>query len=273
MPRPAPPAAPLPPAGPLDMDRLFSLQGRVALVSGASSGIGRHVAGVLAEAGAAVALAARRRDQIEAAARALTDGGHRAVAVYLDVTDEATIGPAFDAAEAALGAPVDLLLNNAGISYVAHFVTQDSAEVARLFDTNLKGAFLVAQEAARRMVRRGGGAIINVASTAGLRAGPVLSSYGAAKAGLIHLSGTMAVELAAKGIRVNTLCPGNIDTDMHQVFRDFGFEEALLRRIPQGRIGRVEDLDGAVLLLASDAGRYITGAVLAVDGGQALSWM
>jgi NAD(P)-dependent dehydrogenase (short-subunit alcohol dehydrogenase family) len=258
---------------PLHMDRLFSLQGRVALISGASSGIGLHVARVFAEAGAAVALAARRKERIESAAQALAAQGHAATAVYLDVTDPQSIGPAFDAAATALGAPVDLLFNNAGILYAGRFAHQDLDEVAQIFDTNLKGSFLVAQEAAKRMVRLQRGAIINVASTAGLRAAANLSSYCAAKAGLIHLSGVMALELASKGVRVNTLCPGNIETDMHQVFRDVGLEEALLRRIPQGRIGRVDDLDGAALLLAADAGRYITGAVIAVDGGQALSWM
>lgn len=276
--QPGPAAAPRPvpspiPSVPLHMDRLFSLQGRVALISGASSGIGLHIAGVFAQAGAAVALAARRKEQIVAAAQTLAAQGHTATAVYLDVMDAQSIAPAFDAAADALGAPVDLLFNNAGILYASRFVDQDPAEVARLFDTNLKGAFLVAREAARRMTRLQRGAIINVASTAGLRAGPHLASYGAAKAGLIHLSRVMALELAQAGIRVNTLCPGNIDTDMHQVFRDSGFEEALLRRIPQRRIGSVDDLDGAALLLASDAGRYITGAVVAVDGGQALSWM
>jgi NAD(P)-dependent dehydrogenase (short-subunit alcohol dehydrogenase family) len=255
------------------MDRLFSLQGRVALISGASSGIGLHIAGVFAQAGAVVALAARRREKIESAAQALTAQGHAASAVYLDVTDPESIGPAFDAAEKALGAPVDILFNNAGVLHFGSFVNQDPAEMARIFDTNLKGSFLVAREAARRMARRERGVIINVASTAGLRAGANVSAYGASKAGLIHLSAVMALELAHKGIRVNTLCPGNIDTDMHESFRGLGLEDGLIRRIPQGRIGRVEDLDGAALLLAADAGRYITGAVIAVDGGQSLSWM
>jgi NAD(P)-dependent dehydrogenase (short-subunit alcohol dehydrogenase family) len=253
------------------MDRLFSLQGRVALVTGASSGIGLHIAGVFAQAGAAVALAARRREKIESAAQALAAQGHAATAVYLDVTDPQSIGPAFEAAAQALGAPVDLLFNNAGVLHTGRFVEQDPADVARILDTNLKGSLLVAREAARRMAHLKRGVIINVASTSGLRAAPTLSSYSASKAGLIHLSGVMALELAQQGVRVNTLCPGNIDTEMHDVFRDF--EEMLLRRIPQRRIGRVDDLDGAALLLAADAGRYITGAVITVDGGQALSWM
>ena len=250
---------------------MFSLKGKVAFISGASSGIGLHLAGVMARAGAAVALAARRRDKLEAAVAALCADGHKACAVQLDVSDAASVAPAFDAAEKALGAGVDVLINNAGVVYLKRFVDQDPAEVAQLFATNLQGAFFVGQEAARRMAKRASGAIINVASVAGLRAAGFLSSYGASKAALLSLSQVMALELAAKGVRVNAICPGNIETDMHGAFS--GMEEALLKRIPQRRFGKPEDLDGAILLLASDAGRYITGATLTVDGGQSLSWM
>lgn len=257
----------------MSLAHLFSLENRVAFVSGASSGLGLRMAQVLAEAGAAVALAARRADRLEAAVAELRAAGRRACAVPLDVTRAETVAPAFDAAEAALGAPVEVLVNNAGVLYARRFVDQDEDEVARILDTNLKGAFRVAQEAARRMSPARRGAIVQIASTAGLRAGGLLSSYCASKAGLLHLSQVMALELASRGIRVNTICPGNIETDMHRTFTDQGIEEALLKRIPQRRFGRAEDLDGALLLLASDAGRYITGAVLTVDGGQALSWM
>jgi NAD(P)-dependent dehydrogenase (short-subunit alcohol dehydrogenase family) len=257
----------------MNLDSLFGLKGRVALVSGASSGIGLHIARVFADAGAAVALAARRIDKLESAAHELKAQGHAACAVPLDVTRPATIAKAFDAAEQALGAGVDLLFNNAGAIYARRFVEQEEAEIARIFDTNLKGAFAVAQEAAKRMSAAGCGAIINVVSTSGLRAGGLLASYGASKAGLIHLTRIMALELAAKGIRVNALCPGNFETDMHELFREQALEENLRKRIPQRRFGQPSDLDGAALLLASDAGRYITGAVLVVDGGQTLSWM
>ncbi len=252
---------------------LFNLQGRIAFVSGASSGLGLHLAGVLARAGASVALAARRRDKIEAATAELVAQGHRACSVYLDVTKAETIAPAFDAAEQALGGTVDVLLNNAGTLVLKKFLDQDTAEVDQIFDTNLRGAFLVAQEASRRMVKVKRGAIVNMASSAGLRAAGFLSSYSASKAALISLSGVMALELASKGIRVNTLCPGNFETDMHQSFADSGLNEPLLKRIPQRRFGKADDLDGPLLLLVSDAGRYMTGAVLSVDGGQALSWM
>lgn len=252
---------------------IFSLAGRVAFVSGGSAGIGRHVAGVLARAGAAVALAARRLDKVEEAAQELRSQGHRACAVQLDVTRSSSIAPAFEAAERALGAPADILFNNAGVIYVKRFLEQEEQEIARVFDTNLKGAMLVAQEAARRMAAAGGGSIVNVASTSGVRAGGYMSSYGASKAALIHLGAVMAAELAGKRIRVNTLLPGNIETEMQDAFVEAGFTETLIRRTPMRRHGRPEDLDGAVLLLASDAGRYMTGSVITVDGGNSLSWM
>lgn len=246
----------------------FSLRDRVALVTGASSGIGRHLAGVFARAGAAVALAARRRERIDDDAAQLRAQGHRAVGVALDVLHPETFGAAFDTIARELGGPPDVLLNCAGIIVTRPFLEQTEAEFDAVLDTNLRGAFFVAQRAAAGMVGLGRGSIINVASTAGLRPGGHLSSYGASKAALIHLTKVMAFELARHGIRVNVLCPGNIETDMHQDFVERGFADALRKRIPQRRFGQSEDLAGAALLLASDAGRYITGAELVVDGGQ-----
>lgn len=257
----------------LDIGALFRLDGKVALVTGASSGIGLHLARTFAAAGARVALAARRVDRLEAAVAEIRAAGGEAVAVALDVTDSATIGPAFDAAEKALGGVVGILLNNSGVLYTKKFLEQEESEVARVLDTNLKGAFLVAQAAAKRMSAAGGGSIINVGSSAGLRAGALMSIYGASKAGLLHLTRMLALELAHRGIRVNALAPGNIETAMTDSFRDIGIAEHVLTRIPQRRFGRPEDLDGAALLLASDAGRYMTGTVIPVDGGQTLSWM
>ncbi|MBI4191856.1 MAG: SDR family oxidoreductase [Betaproteobacteria bacterium] len=254
-------------------ETMFSLHGRTVLVSGASSGIGLHVAQTFAAAGAAVALAARRSERIEAEAAALKATGRRAAAVYLDVTDPHTIAPAFDAAERQLDAPVDVLINNAGVLHAESFVAHGDDDLDRVIDTNLKGAFRVAQEAARRMLVLKRGVIVNVASTAGLRAGAFMASYAASKAGLIQFSQVMALELAGKNIRVNVLCPGNIETDMQTTLGDKGFHDTMLKRTPLRRFGRPDDLEGAFLLLASNAGRYMTGAVLTVDGGQMLSWM
>lgn len=252
---------------------IFSLDGKVALITGASSGIGLHLARLFAASGARVALTARRTDRLDAAVAGITAAGGKAAGIFIDVTRPETIAPAFDTAAATLGGGVDILVNNSGIVYAGSFLDQEEAEIDRIFATNLKGAFLVAQTAARLMATSGGGSIINIASTAGLRASGLMSSYGAAKAGLVHLTRIMALELAGKGIRVNALCPGNIETDMQQTFRDHGLEERVLKRIPQRRFGRPDDLDGAALLLASDAGRYMTGTVIPVDGGQSLAWM
>lgn len=252
---------------------LFDLTGKVAFISGASSGIGLHTARTLATAGAAVALAARRADRLDQAVAQLRADGFTACAVALDVTAPVSIASAWQAAQQGLGAPIDILFNNAGVLYAERFVSQDPDQVQKIFDTNLKGAFFMAQHAAREMSARRSGVIINVTSTSGLRAGGFLASYGASKAGLSHLTRVMALELAGRNVRVNALCPGNINTDMHGTFVDKGFDENLLKRIPQRRFGEPGDLDGATLLLASDAGRYITGVELPVDGGQALAWM
>lgn len=257
----------------MNLPHIFDLSGKAVFVSGASSGIGLHTARMLAQAGASVALCARRVEQLEAAVESLQAQGLSACAVALDVTKTGTISQAWTQAQDKLGQPIDILFNNAGVLYAERFVSQDLIEVMRVIDTNFKGAFLLAQEAARHMCRQGSGSIINVASTSGLRAGGYLSSYGAAKAGLIHLSKVMALELASQGVRVNVLCPGNMQTEMRLTFKERGFEESILRRIPMHRLGELHQLDGATLLLASEAGSYMTGAVIPVDGGQLLSWM
>ena len=249
----------------------FRLDGRVALVTGASSGIGLHLARVLAGAGASVALAAQRRDVLAAEAEALRAQGAKACALALDVRRRDAIDAALDEVEAALGRAPDVLVNCAGVIVVKPFLEQSEADFDTVVDTNLRGAFFVAQRAALRMVRQQAGSIINVSSTAGVRPGAHLSSYSASKAALIHLTKVMAAELARDGVRVNALVPGNVETDMHQAFVERGFTESLVKRIPQRRFGKPEDLDGAVLLLASDAGRYMTGAVIAVDGGHLAS--
>jgi NAD(P)-dependent dehydrogenase (short-subunit alcohol dehydrogenase family) len=249
----------------------FDLAGRIALVTGASGGLGRHLADVLARAGAAVAIAARRREQLDIAVREIAAEGGRAAAVTCDVSDAASVRAAVAAAEAALG-PVDILVNNAGIAVSKPLLEHSEADWDRVVDTNLKGAWLMSRELAERWVAAGRrGRIINIASLLALRPIRNVPSYCAAKAGLVHLTHTMAMELARKGITVNAIAPGYFETDMNRGFLQSEVGQALIQRIPMGRSGQAADLDGALLLLASEAGAYITGAVLPVDGGHAVA--
>jgi NAD(P)-dependent dehydrogenase (short-subunit alcohol dehydrogenase family) len=250
---------------------VFDLTGRVALVTGASAGLGRHFAGVLAQAGAAVALAARRRDLLDEGVREIAVRGGRAAAVSCDVTDATSVGAVVSAAEAALGT-IDILVNNAGIAVSKPMLEHSEAEWDRVVDTNLKGAWLLSRELAERWIKaRRRGRIVNIASLLALRPTRNIPSYCAAKAGLTHLTHTMAMELARKGITVNALAPGYIETDMNRGFLKSEVGQAMITRIPIGRAGEPGDLDGALLLLASDAGAYITGAVIPVDGGHAVA--
>lgn len=245
------------------------LDGKVALVTGASGGLGRHFAQVLAAAGASVVLAARRVEKLEETARAI---GHGAHAVALDVADAASVTAAFAAAEDAAGGPVTIVINNAGIADTRPALDVTPEDWDRVLDTNLSGAFLVAQAAARRMsATRSGGSIVNIASIAGLRPAGAVAAYCASKAGLVHLTKALALEWARHGIRVNALCPGYIETDINADFFATEAGKALVKRIPQRRLGRPEELDAPLLLLASDASPYLTGATLAVDGGHLVS--
>lgn len=251
------------------MPTLFGdLSGKIALVTGASSGLGRHFAVLLAQRGAVVALAARRSTAIETACAEIEQSGGRSVALALDVTDPDSV----DAAFTQLGDAPDIVINNAGISETQPALEMSVETWDRVIDTNLKGAFLVAQVSARAMQAAGkGGSIVNIASITGIRPAGSLAAYGSSKAGLIHLTRTLALEWARYGIRVNALCPGYIETDLNRDFFTSEAGQALIRRIPQRRLGKPEELDGTLLLLASDAGRYITGASLAVDGGHLVS--
>ncbi|MDU8943030.1 SDR family NAD(P)-dependent oxidoreductase [Ovoidimarina sediminis] len=244
----------------------LKLQGKRALVTGASSGLGLHFAGVLAGAGAEVTLAARRLAKVEKAAEALTGAGHTAHAIELDVTDPASVSAAFDAAPA-----YDVVINNAGISGSGAALHMDVAEFERVIDTNLTGVFSVAQAAARGMSEAGGGAIVNIASILGLRVAGHVAAYTASKAAVIQLTKALALEWARHGVRVNALCPGYIETPINADFFDTDAGQALIRRIPQRRLGQLGDLDGPLLLLASDASSYMTGSVVAVDGGHLVS--
>jgi len=247
------------------------LSGKIALVTGASSGLGVRFAQVLAQAGATVALGARRTDRLAALAAQLTQAGARAHAVALDVTQRESIHAALEDIERRAG-PVDILVNNSGITTETPILETEEADWDRVLDTNLKGAFLASQAVARRLRDAGRpGSIVNIASILGLRQGSALTSYAVSKAGLVQLTKQMALELARYRIRVNAIAPGYIRTDMNREFFDSGQGDTMLKRIPQRRLGEPAELDAPLLLLAGDAGAYMTGAVIAVDGGHLVS--
>lgn len=253
------------------MSKRFDLSGKVALVTGASSGLGVHFARTLAEAGAAVVLAARRAERLASLQAELQKSGAKATAVTLDVQSGEAVAAAFDQAEGALG-PVDIVVNNAGISIVKPALEMPEQDWDSVVDTNLRGAWLVAQTAAKRWVAaKRPGAIVNIASILGLRTIGQVAPYNASKAGLIHLTRALAMEWARYQIRVNAICPGYIETEMNSDFWKTPGGQRLIDRIPQRRIGQPEHLDGALLLLASEAGAFMTGSVLTVDGGHTVN--
>jgi NAD(P)-dependent dehydrogenase (short-subunit alcohol dehydrogenase family) len=255
----------------MTMGYAISLQGRGALVTGASSGLGRAFAEMLARAGAAVALAGRRRDSLEHVCHAIEKTGGKAVAVGMDVTNARSVAEGIREATNQLGR-LDVLVNNAGVTLTKPFLDLDETEWDRQLDTNLKGCFLVAQAAARVMREQDtGGAIVNIASILGLRVAGQVAAYLSSKAGLVQLTKGMALELARHRIRVNALCPGYIETDLNRAFFASDTGRALVKRIPQRRLGQAAELEGPLLLMCSDAGSYMTGAVLAVDGGHLVS--
>lgn len=248
----------------------FDLTDKVAIVTGASSGLGRHFALTLAKAGAKVAVCARRADRLTELAREIEAFDGRAFPVVLDVTDAASVRAAVAAAETELGA-IAILVNNAGVAVAKPLLEHDVGDWDRVIDTNLKGVWLMAQEVARHMVRLGhGGSIVNLASILGLTAQQQVPSYCASKAAVIHLSRAMAVELAPHGIRVNAIAPGFFESEMTHDYLASDAGRAMVKRIPLRRTGASDELDGALLLLASDASAYITGAVITVDGGQSI---
>jgi 3-oxoacyl-[acyl-carrier protein] reductase len=247
---------------------MFSLKGRVALVTGASSGLGVQFAKALAENGAALALVARRADRLKSLKDEIENKGGKAVAIEADVTDRAAMTRAFDAAEKALGT-VTILVNNAGIAHGGRAVELPPEEWRKVLSTNLDAVFFWAQEAARRMLAaKKQGAIVNIASVLGLAVAKGAVAYATAKAGVVQVTKALAVELAFKGVRVNAIAPGWFVTEMNDDYLASEAGTAIKREIPMGRFGNAGDLDGALLLLASDAGSYITGATIVVDGGQ-----
>jgi NAD(P)-dependent dehydrogenase (short-subunit alcohol dehydrogenase family) len=250
---------------------MFDLSGETALVTGASSGLGAHFARLLAARGAKVAMAARRVERTTALADAIAEAGGRALPIGCDVTDAGSIEDAVAAAETELG-PVTLLVNNSGVAISKKVLEHTEADWDRVVDTNLKGAWLMTRAVARRLVALGRpGRIANVASIVGLRTIGQVPSYAASKAGLIHLTHTLAMELARHGITVNALAPGYIETEMNAAFLRSAAGRKIEERIPAGRFGVPEDLDAALLLLLAPEGRYITGVTLPVDGGHLVS--
>lgn len=249
------------------MSKLFDLSGKVALVTGASSGLGAHFAHCLGAAGASIVLAARRADRLASLQAELGGKGVKATAVDLDVQSGASITAALDAA-----GPLDIVVNNAGISIVKPALDMPEADWDSVVDTNLRGAWLVAQGAAKRWVAdKRPGSIVNIASILGLRTIGQVAPYNASKAGLIHLTRALAMEWARHDIRVNAICPGYIETEMNSPFWKTPGGQRLIERIPQRRIGQPGHLDGALLLLASEAGAFMTGSIVTVDGGHTVN--
>src|SRR5499426_2804530 len=246
---------------------LFNLKGRIALVTGASSGLGVRFAEVLAREGAAVALVARRADRLAAVKTRIEQAGGRAIAIGADVLERKAMTRAFDEVEKAFGT-VTILVNNAGVAHAGRAVELAEAEWRRVVGTNLDAVFFWAQEAARRMLAAGtGGAIVNVASVLGFGVSKGTVAYAVAKAGVIQLTKALGLELAFKGVRVNAIAPGFIATELNRAYLA-GEGAKMTRDIPAGRFGEERDLDGTLLLLVSDAGSYIAGATIVVDGGQ-----
>lgn len=246
----------------------YGLSGRVALVTGASSGLGRHFAGLLAAHGAKVVLAARRTDRLDAAVADITQAGGTASVTALDVTDGVSVKAAFDAAEQAFG-PVDIVINNAGVAGAKAAIKMEEPDWDAIVDTNLKGAWAVATEGAKRMKAADvSGSIVNIASILGYGVAMGVLPYAVSKAGVIHMTKSMALEWAKFNIRVNALAPGWVVTDLNRDYLNSDAGQEMLAHIPQGRFGTVDDMDGPILLLAGDGSRFMTGTVIVADGGQ-----
>lgn len=255
----------------MNIQDMFSLAGKTAMVSGASSGLGEFFAKLLAEAGAEVILTARREEKLQEVVEAIKAAGGKAHAVSMDVTSKDSVEQAFARVDALVG-KLDILVNNAGISsQPAKFVSQDEEDWSFLFETNLKGAWRVAQQAAKRMAVAKSGAIVNTGSIYSHVTGIMKADYNVSKAALLQLTKNMALELTRSGIRVNALCPGYFTTAINE--GEFASErgKAYVAKLVPQRVGRYEELAGPLLLLVSDAGSYINGTSLVVDGGTCVS--
>ena len=248
------------------------MQGKVVVVTGASSGLGRHFAQLLAGDGATVLACARRMEALERLSAELREKGQDCRPVQMDVTDPASVARAFDEIAGISGAAPDIVVNNAGVAQTRMALDITEEDWTGIIDLNLNGVFRVAQAAGRQMKAAGkGGSIVNVASILGLRVARGLSSYVASKAAVIHLSKALALEWAPHGIRVNVLAPGYVETELNRDFFASPAGGKMIDRIPTRALGRLEDLDGPLRLLCSDASRNMTGSVIVVDGGHSIS--
>ncbi len=248
------------------MSAVFDMQGETVLVTGGGTGLGARFAQTLAEAGAQVILAARRVDKLKATAAEI---GERAHCVAMDVSSIDSIRAGLEQVNA-IATPT-VLLNNAGTSSDLSLMDVTEDDWDRVMNTNLKGAWMLSRELCTQMAQNGGGNIVNVTSILASASQKGVGAYPAAKAGLEHLTRGMALEWAKFGVRVNALAPGYYHTDMAGEFLDSPGGQALVKKVVQRRLGKPEDLDGAILLLCSDASRYMTGSVVTVDGGLSLA--
>lgn len=249
---------------------LFSLEGKVALVTGSGTGLGRHFAKVLARAGAKVACVGRRLDKVDSVARQIIEEGGVAFACQMDVTDRESIEVALDSIGAELGL-VDVLVNNAGLANHAMFHEMTDEQWTSLLDANLSGPFYLSQAVAKRLIaEERPGSIINVASILAHLAKSMLLNYGTTKAGLVHLTKSMALDLMQFGIRVNSMAPGYFPSEMTNPYYESEIGRKEIASLPIQRLGRHEELDGPLLLLASDASNYMSGSVLTVDAAHSV---
>jgi len=249
----------------------FSMAGRTCLITGASSGLGRHFALTLAGAGAVVVVAARRSDKLADVVSEITSAGGKAVAVSMDVSDDNSVTEAFDQAETEVGT-IDVIINNAGIVSRSNSLDLTSDEWDRVMNTNLKAVWRVSQEAARRLIAAGKpGNIINTASILGFRVMASNLTYAVSKAGVVQMTRALALEWARYNIRVNAIAPGYVETDLNRDMLQSERGRDLIKRIPQRRTGEMDEIAAPLLLLASDASSFMTGETITVDGGHLVS--
>ena len=250
---------------------VFDVKDQHILVTGGSSGFGRHFANFLAGSGAKVTLAARRAEALASVVTEIGTAGGKAQSVVLDVTRAETIDAAMEQAEFEFG-PIHAVVNNAGVTATRPALDQDERAWDSVIDTNLKGVWLVAQASAKRMVaNKVQGSIVNIASILGLRVAGAVAPYAISKAGVIQMTKALALEWARYGIRVNALAPGYFATELNDDFFESEQGKALVKRVPQRRLGQLSELDGPLLLLIGSAGSFMTGSVVAVDGGHLVS--